>query len=266
MKLFHLLLPALVLGTTVAAVPPAAPASTAPAAQEEVRDVPAFTKVNLATSVAVEVQQGSPQRVVIEGAPDDLAQLRTTVDGGRLLIDTKSGADWREFLRNHRNLGKMTVRITMPAINALSVSSSGSLRAPSVRAENLTLGVSSSGSVTVEQVQATNVRAAVSSSGSVGIGQLQASELHSALSSSGSIKVGGGSCPRHEVAISGSGSVAAPNLRSATCEARISGSGSCRVQATEALDARISGSGDVYVTGNPKITSRTSGSGGVHQG
>ncbi|OGX83257.1 head GIN domain-containing protein, partial [Hymenobacter coccineus] len=244
----------------------ATPAPTAPAAQEEVRDLPAFTKVNLATSVAVEVRQGSPQQVVVEGAPDDLAQLRTTVDGERLVIDTKSGADWREFLRSHRNLGKVTVRITMPTINALGVSSSGSLRAPSVRAENLNLSVSSSGSVTVDQVQATNVRAAVSSSGSVGIGQLQATELHSNLSSSGSIKVGGGTCPRHEVAISGSGSVAVLDLQSATCEARISGSGSCRVRATEALDARISGSGDVFVTGNPKITSRTSGSGSVHQG
>ncbi|AMJ66408.1 head GIN domain-containing protein [Hymenobacter sp. PAMC 26628] len=266
MKFFRLLLPALVLGTAVAAVPPAAPIATPAPAAQEVRDVPAFTQVNLATSVAVEVRQGSPQRVVVEGAPDDLAELRTTVDGGRLIIDTKSGSDWKAFLRNHSSLGNMTVRITMPTINALSVSSSGSLRAPSVRAENLTLGVSSSGSVEVAQVQATNVRAAVSSSGHLGIGQLQAAELHSALSSSGSIKVGGGTCPRHEVAISGSGSVTAPDLRSATCEARISSSGSCRVQATETLDARISGSGGVIVTGNPKITSRTSGSGGVRQG
>ncbi|AWM32810.1 head GIN domain-containing protein [Hymenobacter nivis] len=266
MKLFRLLLPALVLGTTVAAVPPAAPTTTPAPTAQEVRDVPAFTKVNLATSVAVEVQQGSPQQVVAEGAPDDLAQLRTTVDGGRLLIETKSGADWKEFLRSHRNLGKVTVRITMPTINALSVSSSGSLRAPSVRADNLTLSVSSSGSVDVAQVQATHVRAAVSSSGHVGIGQLQATELHSALSSSGSIKVASGTCPRHEVAISGSGSVAAPDLRSAACEARISGSGSCRVQTTETLDARISGSGEVFVTGNPKTTSRTSGSGGVRRG
>ncbi|TPG66594.1 head GIN domain-containing protein [Hymenobacter nivis] len=266
MKVFRLLLPALVLGTTVAAVPPTAPTATPAPTAQEVRNLPAFTKVNLATSVAVEVRQGSPQQVVVEGAPDDLAQLRTTVDGDRLVIDTKSGADWREFLRSHRNLGNMTVRITMPTINALGVSGSGSLRAPSVRAENLNLSVSSSGSVEVAQVQATNVRAAVSSSGHVGIGQLQATELHSNLSSSGSIKVGGGRCPRHEVAISGSGSVAALDLQSATCDARISGSGSCRVQATETLEARISGSGDVYVTGNPKVTSHTSGSGGVRRG
>lgn len=264
MKVFNMLLPALVLGTTVAAVPPPATAD-APAAQD-VRNVPAFTQVNLATSVAVEVQQGSPQRVVVEGAPDDLAQLQTTVADGQLTIGTKWGSDWKSFLKSHPGLGKMTVRITMPAINALSVSSSGSLRAPSVRTESLALGVSSSGSLEVAQVQAARVRAAVSSSGSIGIGQLQASELRSALSSSGSIKVGGGTCPRHEVAISGSGSVTALGLQSAACEARISSSGSCRVQATETLDARISGSGEVFVTGNPKITSRTSGSGGVRQG
>ncbi|MGI4886837.1 MAG: head GIN domain-containing protein [Janthinobacterium lividum] len=265
MKLFSSLLPALLL-TSAATVRPAAPAAAPAPAAQEVRDVPSFTKVNLATSVAVEVQQGSPQRVVVEGAPDDLAELQTTVDDGRLIIDTKSGTDWKAFLRNHHNLGKMTVRITMPTINALAVSSSGSLKAFGVRAENLVLGVSSSGSVTVEQVQATNVRAAVSSSGRIAVGQLQAAELHSALSSSGSITVGGGTCPRHEVAISGSGSVTALGLQSATCEARISSSGSCRVQATETLDARISGSGEVFVTGNPKITSRTSGSGGVRRG
>ncbi|RYZ38961.1 MAG: hypothetical protein EOO72_09490 [Myxococcaceae bacterium] len=184
MKLFSFLLPALLLGSGVAAVRPTA--APAPTATEEVRDVPNFTKVNLATSVAVEVRQGSPQQVVVEGAPDDLAQLRTTVSGGELTIDTKSGADWREFLRSHRNLGNMTVRITMPTINALGVSSSGSIKAPSVRAEDLSLGVSSSGSVTVEQVQATNVRAAVSSSGHIAVGQLQASALHSAVSGTSS--------------------------------------------------------------------------------
>ena len=111
MKLFSFLLPALVLGITVATVPPTLPTGGPAPTAQEVRDVPAFTKVNLATSVAVEVQQDSPQQVVVEGAPDDLAQLRTTVDGGRLLIDTKSGADWRALLRSNRSLGNMTVCI-----------------------------------------------------------------------------------------------------------------------------------------------------------
>ncbi|NRT20702.1 hypothetical protein HNP98_003546 [Hymenobacter sp. 9A] len=192
------------------------------------------------------VRQGSPQQVVVEGAPDDLAQLQTTVADGRLTVDTKSGADWKAFLGSHPSLGKVTVRITMPTINALSVSSSGSLKAATVRADNLALGVSSSGHV--------------------GIGQLQAAELHPALSSSGSIRVGGGTCPRQEVAISGSGSVEAAGLQSEAGEARISSSGNCRLRASQTLDAHLSGPGGVYVLGNPKITSRTSGSARVRPG
>jgi hypothetical protein len=200
----------------------------------ELREVAAFTSVQLSTSVTVIVRQGSPQRVEVEAAAADLPHLATTVVNGQLRISTESGEKngLKALWQDSRRLGPTTVYVTLPVVRGLAVSSSG------------------------------RVRAMLSSSGQLGIGQLRADTLEAGVSSSGSLTAAG-TCAYSSVGISSSGTLNTAELTVETCQARVSGSGDCQVNVARTLEARISGSGSVLVSGHPQITSRVSGSGRV---
>jgi hypothetical protein len=230
----------------------------------ELREVPAFTSVRLSTSVTVIVRQGSPQRVVVEAPSGDLSHLATTVVNGQLRISTESGerAGLKALWQDSRHLGPTTVYVTLPTVRGLTVSSSGRLRADSLRAPSLALAVSSSGQLQVGDVQAGRVRALLSSSGELGIRQLRADTLEANVSSSGSLTAAG-TCAHSSVGVSSSGTLNTAELAVETCEARVSGSGDCQVNVARTLEARLSSSGSVLVSGHPQVTSRVSGSGRV---
>ncbi|MGY2134653.1 head GIN domain-containing protein [Hymenobacter sp. HD11105] len=214
------------------------------AAEREARDVPTFTQLNLAGSFNVVLRQGSPQKVEVEADPEDLSHVETTVTNGKLRVGAKQekkgmGMSWSSY-----NFKKpVTVYVTMPNIEALGVSGSGSMSAADpIRGGNLNLSVSGSGRLKLNRVQA--------------------DKLNSSVSGSGNISMTGNSA-HHDVNISGSGQVDAPGFRSETCRVSISGSGNCRIEVTKTLDASLAGSGNVYVTGKPQINASTAGSGRV---
>lgn len=234
MKTLRFLLPALVMALVVLS-------AFRGAATRETRSVADFTSVGLGGSMKVVLRQGSPQKVEVEGAGEDLAHLETVVSNGRLRINTKkqSGMSWYNYK------GSVTVYVTTPTITALAVSGSGTIKADdAIKTGKLDLGVSGSGSIILSSVTA--------------------DKISSALSGSGTIQAAG-MAPVQEISVSGSGGVQASKLQSKTCSISISGSGGCRVQATELLEASIVGSGDVYVTGNPQVKSSVVGSGRVHR-
>ena len=215
----------------------------APTAEREVRQVPAFTQLTLAGSHNIVLRQGSPQKVEVEASAEDRAHIETEVTGGKLRVGTKRDKNGNNWSSSYRFQGPVTVYVTMPTIEALSVSGSGNMR-------------------TAEPIKASNLNLSVSGSGDLKLERLQADDLKSTVSGSGSISMSGTSSS-HEVSISGSGQVDAPGMRSETCRATISGSGNCKVEVTKTLDARIAGSGNVYVTGKPQVNSSTAGSGRV---
>ncbi|UYZ58585.1 head GIN domain-containing protein [Hymenobacter latericus] len=221
--------------------PDAAPAARTigrPQQTREVRQVPAFTRLSLATAAEVVLVQGATQKVELAGNPDDLRTLQTTVKDGRLRIGLPEGTwkSWRGFK------SPVKVYVTMPQVEALGVSGSGSIQAEQpLRAAALDLSVSGSGALRVP---------------------VAAERLKASISGSGSMRLSGTS-PTAEVHISGSGRIEAAGLQTNSCSAHISGSGNCRIGVAQTLDARISGSGSVYYTGSPRVTSRISGSGRV---
>ncbi|WP_426490047.1 head GIN domain-containing protein [Hymenobacter sp. 102] len=234
MKTLRLLLPAVLLALVVLS-------AFRPADSREVRSVSPFTAVSLGGSMKVILQQGSPQKVEVQGAAEDLAHLETVVSNGKLRINARkeSGMSWYNFK------GPVTVYVTVPTINALAVSGSGSIKAADgIKAGKLDLAVSGSGTIQLTSITATRIS--------------------SSLSGSGTIQAAG-VAPEQDISVSGSGGIQAPKLQSKTCSISISGSGNCRVQATQLLEASIVGSGDVYVTGNPQVKSSVVGSGRVHR-
>lgn len=233
---------------------------------QDTRELPAFTAVRLDTRVSVIVRQGSPQRVVVEAAPDDLLKVQTVVVDSQLRISTERTSTRigpvKFNIRTATLTGPVRVYVTMPTVRRLTVSSSGRLQADTVQAQRLALGVSSSGQLLLGAVQVSSVRAELSSTGKMTIRQLQADTLRAMLSSSGSITAAG-VCAYSSLGSSSSGRINTQALVVQDCQVRLSSSGSCQVDVVRTLDARLSSSGSVVVSGRPQITSHTSSSGRV---
>jgi hypothetical protein len=250
------------------------------AQNREVRNVENFNKISFGFPGKLYLKQGSPQKVELEGDGDVLEEVETEVDGGRLRIG-KEGKwfDWNN--NDHR----ITVYITVPNIEGVSVSGSGDIIGQTkIRTNDIDLAVSGSGSMSLDVEASGDVEANVSGSGDMDLrGHFESFESdvsgsgkvmltaqidHTAdfgISGSGKIEASG-SADMVKTRISGSGKVLAANLETNSCDVRISGSGDVEINVKNELDANISGSGSVSYKGSPKrINSHASGSGKVRK-
>ena len=202
---------------------------------QEERKVEKFEGIGLSGSGDVKLIQGSPQKVIVEGAAADIEKIETVVEGSKLKIKTKRGS-W--------HIGKLTYYITTENVKDLSISGSGSIIADnSIIADGLALSISGSGNILLADLKAVN-------------------EVESHISGSGSITVSGKTqAKKHEIHISGSGDVFASQLQTQDADVHVSGSGNCKLVVSNRLEVRVSGSGDVYYSGKPIIDASISGSG-----
>ncbi|MDX1629766.1 MAG: head GIN domain-containing protein [Fulvivirga sp.] len=205
--------------------------------QQEIK-VDNFSEISLNTSATVYLTHGNTQKVEVEGDEDDIENLEIFVRGKDLIIRNKRTSGWFSWGRND-----VTIYITTPKVNGLSVSGSGDLISKNkLNSEDLTLSVSGSGHIEIE-VDAKTTTVSISGSGKVYLK---------------------GNTNQMRASISGSGKIKGEDFVTGSFNASISGSGSCEIHVEESLDARISGSGSVYYKGSPNhVNSRTSGSGKV---
>jgi len=207
------------------------------AQNREVRSVTGFTGIGLSISADVYLTQASDFKVEIEAPADYLQEIETVVDGDMLKIKTK----------NHFNFSfkdkKVKVYISMPRVNALSISGSGDILAQTpIKTDDLKTKISGSGDVKIENLSAKNIELGISGSGDIYFAGSDVAEIAS-------------------YSISGSGDINNENLQCKKIEISVSGSGDIRVWAVDELKAKVSGSGDVYYKGRPIIDAKTSGSG-----
>lgn len=207
------------------------------AVEKQTRNLSGFTKINFGVSGDLYINIGSEFKVVLEGEKSLLDEIETEVSGSKLVIKKDS---WH----SHGN-EKLTVYITMPALNGLGVSGSGKAEIKdAVKAENLDFSVSGSGRIVTADLALGKLNVGISGSGDVIVG-------------------GSGEAAEADVSISGSGNYSGETLKIAKADFSISGSGSCKCNVTDNLEASVSGSGTVTYTGTPKIDARISGSGRV---
>jgi hypothetical protein len=251
------------------------------AQKRETRKVDSFTKISFRFPGKLYLTQGSPQKVEIEASKEILEELETEVEGGRLIIGREGG--WRDW--NWDNDDRITVYITVPNVDGLSVSGSGDIIGQNtINTEDIDLNVSGSGSLFLDLEAKGDVEADVSGSGDIelkgkcrrfdsdvsGSGKVDLSlaiveRADFGVSGSGKIYAKG-SAPVVEAAISGSGKVLAADLQADRCVVRIAGSGDVEINVKNELDANISGSGSVTYKGDPsKVNSHSSGSGNVRK-
>jgi hypothetical protein len=207
----------------------------------ETRDLRNFNKISFGVAGNLYIKMGPEFRVEIEGSRRALEETITDVSSGRLVIKREN---WRNFFNN--NDDRVTINITMPEIEGLTVSGSGKAQVmDDIRADRLDLSVSGSGKILTSD--------------------LEADELVCGISGSGDIVLGsGGSVDEGKITISGSGSFSGASVEVDHLSVNVSGSGNCVCRVGDSLNAQISGSGSVSYKGDPKVNARVSGSGHVH--
>ena len=250
------------------------------AQSREKRDVGGFQAVTFAFPGTLYLKQGASTSVELSGSKELLEKIETEVEGSRLIIRRK------EIFRNWNSwgddLGKLTVRVTLPKLTGVSVMGSGKAIGESTfKSGALAVKVSGSGSIDLEaEAEETetdvsgsgqihlkgifsSVDATISGSGKITLNGAVQGTLSSGISGSGKLEASG-TAKTLRSSISGSGKVAGFTLAVENCFARISGSGTVEISATKEIDAEISGSGTVLYKGNPDhVSSHSSGSGKV---
>jgi len=208
-------------------------------AKEEIREMPAFSKIALRISAKVYVVQGEKQSVKIIAEPETLEEIITEVKDRTLNIRYPNTNMFRNW-----DPGKVEVYITVPEVDGLTISGSGDITSENIKTRILDLTISGSGNIRIEKLSAEKVDATISGSGNINLES-------------------GGIAENLRVRISGSGNVNASGFEANEVDVQTSGSGNCSVTSNGQLNVRVSGSGNVYYSGNPAIDSSISGSGKV---
>ena len=228
------------------------------AMERTTRDAKDFKSIDLSASANVFVKQGTTFKVEVEAQKNIAEVFETVVDNGVLKLKFKSGA-W------NLNFDKLNVYVEMPAIEDISVSSSGDLTAETaLSGENVALHVSGSGNIRAEKgLTAKTLKVGISGSGDVRSEGVATGELSAKVAGSGNLVLAG-TADKSSYTVSGSGDIDAKNVKSKAVEAHSSGSGNIGCQADESLDASVSGSGDIRYSGNAtNVKSKASGSGSI---
>jgi carbon monoxide dehydrogenase subunit G len=199
-------------------------------------DLSGFTKIKNSTSADLYITQGPQYKFVVEAKDkNSIEKIVAEVKDKTLKIKSKPGS-W--------NLGKMKIYVTLPKLEALSISgSSNTIADKTIKSDEFSLAISGSGDVKFKDIQ-TNV-------------------LNIVVSGSGDVMMAGNSTSNIQISVSGSGDIDLQDVETKNANISISGSGDVKVFATETLNSKTSGSGDVQYKGGAQVNARSTGSGSI---
>ena len=181
----------------------------------ETRQVSGFTKIDLAGSGEVTVEQGDAESLTIEADDNVLPRLTSEVSDSTLKLDKKRG-----ITINTKN--PIRYRVTVKDLTGASVSGAGSVNAQGLTLQTLAVEISGSGTVDLSG-SAVEQDIEVSGSGRYEAADLQSEKVTAEISGSGQV----------EVAVS----------RELTVD--ISGSGTVTYSGDPSVQQSVSGSGKV---------------------
>ena len=179
-----------------------------------------FSKISLQSSIRVILEQGEYQKIEIEAA-------QNVID----LLNRKIKSDEWEIKFNNciETTNEIEVRITLPNINEIEISGSGS--------------ISSNGELSGDIMELS-----IDGSGEISL-NLNVKELECGINGSGNVNLEG-TTKIHDIEINGSGNIDAYALNSDEVEVEINGSGDVKVNVSYSLEVEVNGSGDVYYKGS----------------
>lgn len=206
------------------------------------REVSAFTEISLKIGANVHLKQGSTQSVEVKANDATLTKLITEVSSRKLVIRYSNETWFSKW-----NPGPVDVYVTIPQIDGLTISGSGSIISEGgIDSRILDLTLSGSGDLKLTDLKAEKVSAVLSGSGNINLSGKQ-------------------NTAEFKAAISGSGNVRAIDFPADKVDVKISGSGNCWVNSVKNLVVHLAGSGNVNYRGNPSVDSSIAGTGNVKQ-
>ncbi|MHB1921207.1 MAG: head GIN domain-containing protein [Chitinophagaceae bacterium] len=204
--------------------------------QKETRQIGAFSQLDVAAPVQVNLSQGEVTDAVLVGESNILPYLQTRLDNNRLVIKFRNGMDFQI----HQPI---QIDLTTPDPSQINLAGSGSVIAlqPLTDRGIFQLTMAGSGEIRV---------------------QLICPEVKVHITGSGNISASG-QTREERINVLGSGNFKGSNLKAEQVKASIEGSGNAFVFASLGLHSQIMGSGNIYYFGNPAIDTRIMGSGQV---
>jgi len=181
----------------------------------ESRAVSGFSKVELAGTGSLTIDQTGTESLTIEAGDKVLRNLTSDVVGDTLVLGTERGT----LLSPE---GRVNYHLTVKDLAGLSVSGTGEVTAPKITTDSLSSDISGSGTITVGG-SAPDQRLFISGSGTYVAGDLAGKTLRANLSGNG----------RAEVSVSDA------------LDVTMSGSGSLTYSGDPTLKKKISGTGSV---------------------
>jgi hypothetical protein len=212
-------------------------------AENQVRNLPAFTEISLRIQATLYVEQGPVQKVEIDAPPSDLDEIITEIRDRALVIRYPA----KNYFRKPSKKADAVIRVTIPEITALNLSGSGDI-------------------IGEKEVSTRIMDLNVSGSGNIRLGNLQAERIKASIAGSGNIHLEGDQAATDFTGnIAGSGNIRGENFEAKNVKVNISGSGDCSIRSNGDIRVRIAGSGNLYYSGNPNIDSSIAGSGKVSE-
>lgn len=196
-----------------------------------------FTRVEVAGPDDITIRQGDAFSITARGRKEALDRLEISLDGP----DLKIGRKREGFSFSSRDEDDVDIAITMPRLNAVRLTGSGTIDADSVDGDA--------------------VEAVVTGSGDLKVAKLTGKRADITVSGSGDIEIAAGTIGSGELSVTGSGDIDADGLVATTLEVSVAGSGNVDAQATGKADISILGSGNVTLTGGANCSTREMGSG-----
>jgi hypothetical protein len=219
---------------------------------------PTAVNVNGATEISyeladfTEIRTEGPQDVVVthgdeftvrsEGSSSALGLLQAQVSDGRLTIGPPDGFN----MGNWRRLQDATFYVTMPTLDAVTISGYGDMRIDGVSSDSFSAAITGSEST-------------------LDIVNMDVGEVQIAIAGSGEISLAG-AAREVNFFIGGTGEINAERLQSETADIAIGGSGDVRLSVAERADIAIGGRGDVNIYGNATCSVSQFGGGDVECG
>ena len=198
-----------------------------------------FDQVNFSTIGELTITQGDRESLTIEAESDVMSRIKTSVRGGTLYFEMKSGLLWVGSVMPTKPI---KYDLTVKELTALDLSGLGNVYAGAIYTDRLNLDLSGAGKIVIRSLAADILEVE-----HTGLGQCELS----------------GQVRRQEVVLTGAGDYDAADLESEKAEVVLTGLGKATVWATETLDIEISGAGKVSYYGDPKVTQNVSGLGNV---
>ena len=202
----------------------------------ETRNIAAFSSVDVAGSIDVEIMQGDKNEVVVEADDNILTYVETVSNNGVLSIRIKPNTNLRNFTAR--------VRLTSPLYKNISAAASSEIIGKNyiTSAEKITLKASSSADINI-QIDAPVIYVDGSSSADITLAG-KTKQLDANASSSSDLKL--------------------EELKAETVTANASSSSTINLFASVMLDARATSSADINYTGGVKnVQKKESSSGSV---